>query len=662
MSKKKNISVVDPASIARVEIRRVYHEHQKIAALLAEADASWDVLPLPKRYPQGIIYPAVLVVHSPRIFGPQLRRAVEQNQLRLIYLPKDETSLPAKAAGIPIFGFLGAPVRPAALHSLVKAAFDNLSLARRQLVLEEELQRTRGEIEQLNQIGILLSSERDRESLISLILQKCREITRSDAGSLYLVEEGEREEKRLRFKITQNDSLQVPFHEFTMPINSTSVAGYVALTGEELHLEDAYRTPASLPFRFNHEFDQESGYRTKSMLVVPMKNPQGEIIGVVQLINCKRDSRQRIEPDTMDQTVMPFPEERRSLVRSLASQAAVAIENNRLYESIQLLFEGFVRASVIAIEARDPTTSGHSFRVADLTVALAEKVDRDDSAAFRNIRFSRSEIKEIRYASLLHDFGKVGVREEVLVKAKKLYPSQLEVIRHRFDFVRKAVEQEHTERKLSYLLEKGREEYLLRQRELQQGLEERLRELDEFLAFILKCNEPTILPQGNFQRLADMAADGFLDTAGRAHALLTPGELQLLSIPQGSLDENERRQIESHVIHTVNFLSQIPWTKEIKNIPAIAAAHHEKLDGTGYPCKLKTTGIPFQSKMMTISDIYDALAATDRPYKTAVEVDRALDILAAETKSGLLDAELFRLFRDAEIFKLTVNWKNPSPL
>jgi response regulator RpfG family c-di-GMP phosphodiesterase len=280
-------------------------------------------------------------------------------------------------------------------------------------------------------------------------------------------------------------------------------------------------------------------------------------------------------------------------------------------------------------------------------------VDRDDSPAFRELRFSRSEMKEIRYASLLHDFGKVGVREEVLVKAKKLYPLQLDLVKGRFAYARKALEQEHSERKFIYLLERGWEEFLARQPEFQGDLDNRLRELDEFLEFVVKCNEPTVMPEGNFQRLKELAT--FFVGEGQPYSLLIPKELNLLSITKGNLDEHERRQIESHVVHTVHFLSQIPWTKEIKNIPAIAAAHHEKVSGTGYPYNLTATQIPIQSKMMAIADIYDALSAADRPYKKAVPVDRALDILAKETKQGLLDAELFRLFREAEIFKATSN-------
>jgi len=402
----------------------------------------------------------------------------------------------------------------------------------------------------------------------------------------------------------------------------------------------------------HRKFDDESGYRSKSMLVVPMKDPRGEILGVIQLINCKRDPGAGRRPAT-EANVVPFPEECRALLRSLASQAAVALENTRLYQSIETLFEGFVRASVSAIEARDPTTSGHSFRVADLTVALAEVVDRAASRRFRDIRFSHAEMKEIRYASLLHDFGKVGVREEVLVKAKKLYPMQLDIVKERFAYARKSLEHEQSERKLAYLLEKGREAFLQRSAAFERELEEQVHELDEFLKFIVKCNEPTILREDNFARLGEFAAHQFVDSAGRRRPLLSAQELRLLSISRGNLDDQERSQIESHVSYTLNFLRQIPWTKEIRNIPAIASAHHEKLDGTGYPNNLFAPEIPIQAKMMTISDIYDALSATDRPYKKAVPAELALDILFDEAKRGLVDAELLSLFQEAEVFRLT---------
>src|SRR5580765_1377828 len=635
-----------------IERQMVYCQAPEVARLLEGDGLFWQIAPLAEDFAKEINGPTVIVGSDPGIFSSPVRVAIGLDQARLIYISEEVAILPPRANDVPIFGILPRTVGAETLRSMVVAAFDNLSRSRRQAKLEQDLRRAKGEIDQLNEIGIALSTQRDRESLLNLILQKSCDITDSDAGSLYLVEENDQGTKQLRFKTTQNNSMRLYLGESLLPLDRASLAGYVASTGDEVHLPDVYQIPSSYPFTFNRKFDEESGYRSKSMLVVPMKDPRGEILGVIQLINCKRDPGAGRRPAT-EANVVPFPEECRALLRSLASQAAVALENTRLYQSIETLFEGFVRASVSAIEARDPTTSGHSFRVADLTVALAEVVDRAASHRFRNIRFSHAEMKEIRYASLLHDFGKVGVREEVLVKAKKLYPMQLDIVKERFAYARKSLEHEQSERKLAYLLEKGREAFLQRSAAFERELEEQVHELDEFLKFIVKCNEPTILREDNFARLGEFAAHQFVDSAGRRRPLLSAQELQLLSISRGNLDDQERSQIESHVSHTLNFLRQIPWTKEIKNIPAIASAHHEKLDGTGYPNNLFAPEIPIQAKMMTISDIYDALSATDRPYKKAVPAELALDILFDEAKRGLVDAELLNLFQEAEVFRLT---------
>jgi len=634
--------------------RHVYCEEDEHRAALARLDSQWQVAPIPDDL-TSIRYPAVVLAKSLSVFSAALPSAIAANRLRLILLLDAEGKLPKAASGIPVFAFLMLPVDPTRLGGLIESAFDHLEFSRRQVGLEQELLRARWEIDQLNEIGVALSSERDRGALLQLILRKCREITQSDAGSLYLVEEDERGDRRLRFSVTQNDSIQFPYREWVLPIDPTSLAGYVALTGEEISLDDVYDIPASLPFRFNPSLDEESGYRCRSILVVPMKAPHGDITGVVQLINCKRARDLRVDRRTANDVVVPFPDQCRPMLRSLVSQAAVALDNNRLYQNIESLFEGFVRASVVAIEARDPTTSGHSFRVADLTMGLAAAVDRADTPPFRDIRFGRTAMKEIRYASLLHDFGKVGVREEVLVKAKKLYPGQLDLIRQRFAYVRKSLEQAQSERKFAYLLEQGREAFLLRQSEFERELEAQLRELDEFLAWIVRWNEPTVLRAGNFDRLAQLAARQFSDANGLRQPLLTAHEVKLLSIDRGSLDDQERLQIQAHVNYTQNFLRQIPWTKDIKNVPEIASAHHEKLNGTGYPRNLAAAEIPFQSKMMAISDIFDALSATDRPYKRAVPWERALDILDDEAQRGMIDGELLRLFREAEIYRLATH-------
>jgi response regulator RpfG family c-di-GMP phosphodiesterase len=291
--------------------------------------------------------------------------------------------------------------------------------------------------------------------------------------------------------------------------------------------------------------------------------------------------------------VIPFSQRSQELASSLGSQAAVALENNLLYGDIQNLFEGFVKASVTAIESRDPTTFGHSERVAKLTVGLAEVVDRADTGPFRHIHFTRQDIREIRYASILHDFGKVGVREEVLVKAKKLYPPQLELVRKRFQYIRKVLELDAYRKKLDYVLAQGNQSYEQFFGEIDGAQSEELRQLDEFLAHVLQANEPTVLPEKTSEKLVEIAGWIFQDPSGPTEPLVTPEELRFLTIPKGSLDPEERVQIESHVIHSFRFLSQIPWTKELRNIPLIAKAHHEKLDGTGYPYRMKSEEIHF---------------------------------------------------------------------
>lgn len=542
---------------------------------------------------------------------------------------------------------------PPLVQETVPAAFAHSDLAERERSVREELERTRQEMEELNRIGVALSSTRDVEAVLSLILEKSRQITGADAASLYLLEEARTGERELRFKLTQNDSLQFPFTEYTMPLTEQSMAGYVALHGEVLALDDAYAVPPGCPYRFNPAYDQESGYRTGSVLTLPMRNGRGEVLGVLQLLNCKCDPTARLTaPDVVKREVQPFPERAVRLALSLASQAAVAYENSRLYQDIEALFEGFVRAAVTAIEQRDPTTSGHSLRVSTMTVRLAETVDRTETGAYARVRFTPEQMKEIRYAALLHDFGKVGVREEVLVKGKKFYPSQLALVESRFDYVRKELEARTERRKLQLLLERSRDEALAQMGILDEEFKRGLAELDDYFQAILQANEPSVLLAGKFDQILEIARQTYEDPRGVQRNLLTPEEVRFLSIPKGSLDHEERLQIESHVVHSFNFLMQIPWTKEIRNIPWIARAHHEKLDGSGYPYKLKGDEIPLQAKIMTICDIFDALSAADRPYKKAVPAQRALEILETSVRDHELDADLFQLFLAAKIYEL----------
>ena len=542
----------------------------------------------------------------------------------------------------------------ATVHTLLRGAFRHaVSLVAAHAAREERALRHR-ELAELTSVGVALSTERNLLALLDMILTQARRITSSDAGSLYLVERRENGSAptTLRFRLSQNYSLtDLPFQESTVPIDHTSLAGYTAATGEPLVIEDVYLLPNDVSYRQNRSFDEKFGYRTKSMLVIPMRTHRDEIIGVLQLINRKRDRDAVLSCDAdIDAQVMPYDQQSVELVSALASQAAVAIENSLLYEDIERLFEGFVTAAVTAIEQRDPTTSGHSGRVATLTVGLAEAVARAGIGPYSGLAFSREQLRELRYAGLLHDFGKVGVREQVLIKKKKLYPWDLDIIRHRFAFLLQRADLQFERERADYLLSHGAAQYEEFVARLEQMRRTRRNELNRFLDAIVQANEPTVLPEGSFEELKEINERTYIDFEGVERPLLRDEELRFLMIRKGNLDDRERREIESHVTHTYRFLEQIPWTPELRRIPEIAYGHHEKLNGTGYPRRVTGTEIPVQTRMMTIADIFDALTATDRPYKRAVPAERALDILSSEAKEGMIDPHLLRTFIEAKIF------------
>jgi len=538
------------------------------------------------------------------------------------------------------------------LMGAVKRAFQFLYQRQRADQLEKQLTERTRELQEVSDVGAALSTVRDHSVLLTMILSKARELSRADAGSLYLLDSVD-DLKVLRWKLAQSDSIDVEgFEERILPITRKSLAGYVAMTGETLVIDDAYNLPEGTEYEINRTFDEQNAYLTKSLLVFPMTNHAGEVIGVLQLINRKTlGAPPRLSAATVPDNVVPFDEPTADIMRALASQAAVAVENNLLYKSIERLFEGFVTAAVTAIEQRDPTTSGHSFRVADLTVELAKVIDQIDRGPHADVRFSSDQIREIRYASLLHDFGKVGVREQVLVKEKKLYPLQLDSIRGRFEYLARTLESEANKRKVERLLKEGRDGYEQFAAELDAETVGQIEQLQKDFKFIAQSNEPTVLPEGEFQYLQQLAAREYQDIRGERRLLVDPEEVRILSIRKGNLDAGERLEIESHVTNTFNFLLKIPWTRDLAAVADIAYAHHEKLNGRGYPRKLAAAQIPVQSRMMTVSDIYDALTAADRPYKRAVPTERALDILRMEMNDGLLDSSLVETFIEAKVYE-----------
>ncbi len=386
-----------------------------------------------------------------------------------------------------------------------------------------------------------------------------------------------------------------------------------------MRIDDVYLLDPKLPYRFNREFDIANGYRTKSVVCVPLRNHRGTVVGVVQLINRKPAFElELVSPEHTDAIVEPFDAHDERVLRSLASQAGIALDNETLLHSIEDLFERFVHASVKAIEVRDIATLGHSERVARLTVAQAKAVNTIETGAFADLAFDDAAIREMRYAALLHDFGKVAVPEYIFRKAKKLPDGRLAEIRLRFLL---AVEQAQTDSERAELL--------------------------ELLASVEAANEPRIVDGTTNPLFANIlpTVHTYLDLDGR-RPLLNRDELDALSIARGSLTREERATMEAHVTQSYLFLREIPWRRTPwKHVPEIAYGHHEHLDGRGYPQGLRGNEIPPQVRMMTIADIFDALTAQDRPYKKSVSVERALGILSEEfARKGKIDAALLDLF------------------
>ena len=545
------------------------------------------------------------------------------------------------------------PEEPTAnqLYFAVDGLRDRLLQVAEDRRLGAALDRSRYEVRQLVEIAKAITQERDIDRLLDLILVKSRFVTGADAGSIYVVEGSERETsgKRLRFKLSQNDSLKFESKEFTIPISTRSIAGYACVTKSAINIASVHDIPEDAPYSYDATFDKRVGYRTRSMITVPMISAEDEVIGVIQLINKKRTPSHVLSSvEDYDREVVPFDPRSAELIHSVASQAGIALENALLYNEIRRIFEGFVRASVQAIEQRDPTTSGHSLRVSVLSCKLAEIVDRVEQGPYATVRFSQRDLKELEYASLLHDFGKIGVREQVLVKAKKLYPHDLEAVRERIHYALKTAEVDALAKKLD-LMAKGAGKTDLDR--IDEALRARTAELEDAWRTIHEANEPTVLSEGDFTKIHDIAKLTYVDGRGDVRTILLPDEITSLSVRKGSLNDAEMEEIRSHVVHTFEFLSRIPWGKSFSRVAEIAGAHHEKLNGSGYPHGRTSEQIPVQSKIMTIADIYDALTARDRPYKKAMPAERALGILGFEVDGGNVDAELVRLFRDAEVFR-----------
>ena len=552
-----------------------------------------------------------------------------------------------RRAEISLVGIADAAARRAILRAACHAA------SARSAVTQFE-----AEFQELSRISIGLMREHDRKALLRLIVAQSKRLTHSDGGGLLLVRQDEDGRQWLRPVLYAIDSIEggLIAPSTVYPVDDTSIIGHAALVKRPIVIADAYDPPHDAHFQRNAAFDEQYGYRRRSMLVIPMVDQLDRVLGLLVLINRKTDPNARItSKEAADRYVIEYSSREVLLARMLASQAAVAIESTRLYAQIERTLEGFVEASVSAIDLRDPATAGHSLRVAALATGLAEAVERADGGPYHDVRFTPQQLRELRFAALLHDFGKVAVREAVLLKAKKLPQALWERIDARFDLIARTIELESCGARAGASSPSSRASEASRAirtaDEADAALAARLKELERFREVVRHANEPTVLDAPTAGELLTIASRTYQRPDGTMAPYLTAEELHFLQLPKGTLDDRERAEIESHVTATDKFLSSIPWTDDLKNVVTYAYGHHELLNGDGYPRRLTGDDIPLQTRIISVADIFDALVSSDRPYKPAVTADSALDILRAEAAAGRLDAELVKVMAESESYR-----------
>ena len=522
------------------------------------------------------------------------------------------------------------------LNTLLNSVIDEVS---------NYAERLGGQIKKMSDIGRALSGGHDLNTLLEMIVDQARNFTNADAGTLYIVENN-----TLRFQIVQNDSLKIrmggksgesiPFPP--VELKETNVSAFVALKGISVNIPDVYDTDL-FDFTGPKKFDQSTGYRSKSMLVVPLRNHENDVIGVLQLLNAT---------NPISNEVIAFSQDYENLSESLASQAAVSITNAKLIANMTELFEAFVKVMATAIDEKSPVTGGHIRRVADLTLTMAEVIHDLDEGHFKDKTFSPDQMYELRIAAYMHDIGKVTSPVEIVEKAKKLQTifDRIQYVRLRMAYISQKIELEGQEAKIKILQNGSSPEKL---NSIEKETLEKLMEIEEIQRFINKCNEPgEFLDDEILVRLKEVSEKTYIDDAGEQQPFLTADELVNLSIRRGSITEKERQKMQGHAAVTLKMLKQIPFTKKLKNIPDFAGAHHEFLNGKGYPLGLKGDEISFEGRLMAVTDIAEALTASDRPYKKAMPLETVYRILRSMVEGGELDPNLVELFIEKEVYKI----------
>ncbi len=508
-------------------------------------------------------------------------------------------------------------------------------------------------LEQLNAIGAALSKERDITQLLENILVAAQTITHADGGTLYRVTDGG---EALRFEILRSESLDValgghsghaihfpnlPLHTAQGQPNDSLVAAYSAIHNQTVNIADAYTEP-NFDFSGTRAFDERMGYRSKSFLSVPMKDHEGEVIGVLQLINAQR-------PDTHE--VVAFSAADQSLAESLASQAAIAITNRNLISQLEGLFESFISVINIAIDEKSPYTGGHCERVPALTMMLAEAVNATQTGPLTGFSMNDRDRYELKIAGLLHDCGKVTTPVHVVDKATKLHTlfDRIHLIDTRFEVLKR--DHEITALRAQLALRAVRDP--AGEAMVQAQCRSRIDALDDDRNFLRHANVGAeAMTEADQQRVRTIGITNIWRNATGVEAeFLSADEVENLTVRAGTLTAEEREIINHHIVATIKMLEQMPWPKHLKNVTEYAGGHHERMDGKGYPKGLTHDQMSVQARVMGIADIFEALTAKDRPYKQGMKLSQAMAIMDKFCKSGHIDPDLFDVFVQEGVYQ-----------
>ncbi len=506
------------------------------------------------------------------------------------------------------------------------------------------------QIRDLSKIGAALSAERNLPKLLEMILEEARYFTNADGGTLYMMND---DEQSMRFEIVQTDSLNIRMGGTSgktidwYPVrlylqdgkpNHAMVSAHVALTGEVINIPDVYDVEG-FDFTGTRAFDSKTGYRSKSMLVVPMRNHENEIIGVLQLLNA-------LEPET--NSPIPFTTADQSLIISLASQAAVAITNTRLIRDLELLLESFIQAIASAIDEKSPYTGGHIERVAKLTMMIAENINQIDYGIYGPLSLNNDELKELRIASWMHDIGKITTPEYVVDKSTKLETiyDRIHTVNARFEVLKRDAKIDLLEHKLRIANGESLEDI----ESVEDSYNARIKAIEDDMAFIEIANVGgEFMAPEKQERVREIAQQDIVIN-NESRKLLDQNEVLNLCIPKGTLTNEEREIINNHVVMTIKMLEKLPYPKKLRRVPEYAGGHHEKLDGTGYPNGLSENDLSPQARMMALADIFEALTARDRPYKKGKTLSEAMKIMGFMAKDKHIDPELFKIFVKEKLY------------